>query len=95
MALALTIPGEIESQDLHNVHPEPDGVSFEITFEYNDTAQRLMLALQNGEKFELVVLTTHNAILALDDVYVASVSFAGGDQQEFRGTLQAAAVRVF
>ena len=77
------------------MHPEPDGVTFEITFEYNDTAQRLMQAVHRGEKFELVILTTHAAILALDEVYVASVSFAGSDQPEFRGSLQAAAVRVF
>ena len=38
MALALTIPGVVDSQDLHSLHPEPDGVSFAVTFDYNDTA---------------------------------------------------------
>ena len=95
MSLALSIPGEIESQDLHSLHPDPDGVTFEIAFEYNDNAQRLMLALHRGERFELVVLTTDAAILALDEVYVASVSSPDGDPPEFRGSLQAAAVRVF
>jgi hypothetical protein len=95
VALALTIPGEVDGQDLHSVHPEPDGVTFQITFGYNDTAQRLMLALQRGEKFELLVLTTDAGILALDGVYVTSASVAGGEQPEFYGSLQAEAVRFF
>jgi hypothetical protein len=95
VALALTIPGEVDGQELHSVHPEPDGVTFQITFDYNDTAQRLMLALQRGERFELLVLTTHSAILALEEVYVTSASFAGGEQQEFLASLQAATVRLF
>ena len=40
------------------------------------------------------MLTTDGAIVALDDVYVASASFAGGQQSEFRASLQARAVRV-
>ena len=94
MALALTIPGVVDSQDLHSLHPEPDGVTFELTFDYNDTAIRLMTAHERGEPLELVVLTTDGAILALDDVYVASASFAGGQQSEFRASFQARAVRV-
>jgi hypothetical protein len=93
VALALTIPGIVESQDLHSVHSEPDGVSFEITFDYNDTAMRLMTALERGEKLDLVVLTLDAGIMALDEVYVASASFAGGDSPEFRASLQAQAVR--
>jgi hypothetical protein len=94
MPLALTIPGVVDSQDLHSLHPEPDGVTFELTFDYNDTAIRLMTAHERGELLELVVLTTDGAIVALDDVYVASASFAGGQQSEFRASLQARAVRV-
>ena len=42
MALVLTIPGVVDSQELHSLHPEPDGVTFELTFDYNETATRLM-----------------------------------------------------
>jgi hypothetical protein len=93
VALALSIPGVVESQDLQSLHPEPDGVTFELTFEYNDTATRLMSALERGEAIELVVITTDGGILALDDVYVASAAFAGGEQSVFRASLQAGAVR--
>jgi hypothetical protein len=93
MALVLTIPGIVDSQDLHSVHREPDGVTFELTFDYNDTAVRLMNALERGERIELMVLTTDAGFFALDDVYVASAAFAGGEQSEFRTSLQAGAVR--
>jgi hypothetical protein len=93
MALALSIPGLVESQELQSLHPEPDGVTFELTFDYNDTATRLMTALERGEQIELVVLTTDGGIVALDDVYVASAAFAGGEQSLFRASLQARAVR--
>ena len=93
MALALTIPGVVDSQDLHGLHREPDGVTFEIAFDYNDTATRLMTANQQGEPYELVVLTTDAGILALDDVYVVSTSIAGGSSPDFRASLQAGAVR--
>ena len=93
MALVLTIPDIVDSQELHSLHPEPDGVSFELTFDYNQTAIRLMNARERGEMIELVVLTTDGGIFALDDVYVASASFAGGEQSEFRVSLQARAVR--
>ena len=42
MALVLTIPGVVDSQDLHSLHAEPDGVSFELTFEYDTTAIEVM-----------------------------------------------------
>ena len=58
MALVLTIPNIVDSQELHSLHPEPDGVTFELTFDYNQTATRLMTALERGEMIELVVLTT-------------------------------------
>ena len=90
MALVLTIPNVVDSQELHSLHPEPDGVSFELTFDYNQTAIRLMTALERGEMIELVVLTTDGGIFALDDVYVASASFVGGEQSEFRVSLQRA-----
>lgn len=93
MALVLTIPDVVDSQELHSLHAEPDGVSFELTFDYNQTATRLMTAFERGEMIELVVLTTDGGIFALDDVYVASASFAGGHQSEFRVSLQARAVR--
>jgi hypothetical protein len=93
MALVLTIPGVVDSQELHSLHPEPDGVTFELTFDYNETAVRLMSFLERGEMIELVVLTTDVGFFALDDVYVASASFAGGQQSEFRASLQAREVR--
>ena len=93
MALALTIPGVVDSQDLHSLHPEPDGVSFAVTFDYNDTATRIMDAFSRGEKYDLVVLTTDSGIMALDDVYVASASFAGGSSPAFLCSFQAQAVR--
>jgi hypothetical protein len=93
MALVLTIPGVVDSQELHSLHPEPDGVSFELTFDYNDTARRLMSFLEGGEMIALVVLTTDGGFFALDDVYVASASFVGGEQSEFRASLQAREVR--
>ena len=93
MALVLTIPDIVDSQELHSLHPEPDGVTFELSFDYNQTAVRLMTALERGEMIELVVLTTDGGIFALDDVYVASAAFAGGEQNEFRASLQARAVR--
>ena len=93
MALALTIPGVVDSQDLHSLHPEPDGVSFEVTFDYNDTATKIMDALARGEKYDLVVLTMDSGIMALDDVYVASASYAGGGSPAFHCSFQAQAVR--
>lgn len=93
MALALTIPGVVDSQDLHSLHPEPDGVTFEMTFDYNDTAAAVSRALQTGERIELVVLTTDSGIIALDDVYVTSASYGAGDPAEFRCSMQARAVR--
>jgi len=93
MALALTIPGVVDSQDLHSLHPEPDGVSFEVTFDYNDTATRIMDAFARGAKYDLVVLTTDSGIMALDDVYVASASYAGGGSPVFHCSFQAQAVR--
>jgi hypothetical protein len=93
MALALTIPGVVDSQDLHTVHPEPDGVSFAVTFDYNDTATKIMSAHQRGDPYELVVLTLDSGIMALDDVYVASASYTGGSSPVFQCSLQARAVR--
>ena len=93
MTRVLSIPGVVDSQDLNSLHAEPDGVSFEMTFEYNDVAARLMRTFSNGERIELVVLSTDNGIIALDDVYIASASFAGGESQEFRCAMQANAVR--
>ena len=93
MALALTIPDVVESQELHSLHAEPDGVSFEVTFDYNDTATRIMDAFSRGTRYELVVLTTDSGIMALDEVYVASASFAGGSSPAFHCSFQAQAVR--
>jgi hypothetical protein len=93
MAIALTIPGVVDGQDLHSLHAEPDGVTFELTFDYNELATKMLSAFERGELYQLVVLTTDNGIVALDDVYVASASYAGGDQSEFRTSLQARAVR--
>ena len=93
MTRVLSIPGVVDSQDLNSLHAEPDGVSFEITFDYNSLATRLMGMFTDGERIDLVVLTTDNGIIALDDVYIASASFAGGESPEFRCGLQAGAVR--
>jgi hypothetical protein len=93
VALALTIPGIVESQELHSVHAEPDGVSFTLTFDFSDTATYLMQAVNRGERIELVVLTTDVAIFALDDVYVTSASYGAGDPAIFHTSLQAGAVR--
>ena len=91
--MVLSIPGVVDSQELHSIHAEPDGVSFEVTFDYNDTAPTIMVAFERGEQYELVVLTTDSGIIALDDVYVASASYTGGDSPVFHCSLQAAAVR--
>ena len=93
MALALTIPGVVEAQQLQAVHPEPDGVSFAVTFDYNDTATTLMSAYERGEHYALVVLTLDAGMMALDDVYVTSASYAGGSSPIFQCSLQAGAVR--
>ena len=93
MTLALTIPGVVDSQDLHSLHAEPDGASFGISFDYNDTATRIMDAHSRGEKYELVVLTTDSGIVALDDVYVASAAYVGGSEPAFHCSFQAQAVR--
>ena len=93
MTLVLSIPGVVDSQDLHMLHPEPDGVTFAMSFDYNDVATKLMSALSSGERIELVVLSTDNGIIALDDVYIASAQFAGGDSPEFHCSMQANAVR--
>jgi hypothetical protein len=93
MTRVLSIPGVVDSQDLRSLHPEPDGVTFEMTFDYNDIAVKIMNAFSNGERIELVVLSTDSGIIALDDVYVASAAFAGGDSPEFRCAMQASAVR--
>jgi len=93
MALVLTIPGVVESQDLQSLHPEPDGVSFQLTFEFNSVATEVMKTFERGDKYELVVLTTESGILALDDVYVASASYAGGSSPVFVCSLEARAVR--
>jgi len=95
MTLVLSIPGVVDSQDLHSLHPEPDGVTFEMTFDYNDVAVRIMRAFSDGERIDLVVLSTDGGIIALDDVYVASAAFAGGESPEFRCAMQANAVRPF
>ena len=92
-ALALTSPGVVDGQELHSLHPEPDGVSFAVTFDYNDTATRIMDAFSRGERYELVVLTMDSGIMALDDVYVTSASFAGGSSPAFQCSFQARAVR--
>ena len=93
MTRVLSIPGVVDSQDLNSLHAEPDGVSFEMTFDYNDIATRLMAMSSSGERLDLVVLTTDNGIIALDDVYIASAAFAGGESPEFRCAMQAGAVR--
>ena len=93
MALVLTIPGVVDSQDLHSLHAEPDGVTFEMTFDFNATSTAMMRALEIGERIELVVLTTDSGIVALDDVYVTSASYGAGDPAEFRCSMQARAVR--
>ena len=93
MALALTIPGVVDSQDLQSVHAEPDGVSFAVAFDHDDTAVKLMTAHERGEPFELVVLTLDSGIMALDDVYVASAAYVGGSSPVFQCSFQARAVR--
>ena len=93
MALVLTIPGVVDSQDLHSLHPEPDGVSFTRAFDANETAMKIMSAHERGEPFELVVLTLDSGNMALDDVYVASASYTGGSSPLFEFSLQARAVR--
>ena len=52
-----------------------------------------MAMSSSGERLDLVVLTTDNGIIALDDVYIASAAFAGGESPEFRCAMQAGAVR--
>jgi hypothetical protein len=93
VGLALTIPGVVESQDLHSLHAEPDGVSFTLSFDFSDTATFLMRALERGQRIELVVLTTDAQILALDDVYVTSASYGAGEPALFQTSLQAGEVR--
>ena len=77
MGAYLTIPGVVESETLHSFQREADGLTFDITFDIGPTATELMHAAQTGSKYDLVVLTTDGGIIALDDVYVASLSLSG------------------
>jgi hypothetical protein len=90
----LTIPEITESEPLHSVQMEHDNKSFVAVLATDSVAVRLNLAAQNGEQIALVVLTTDNAIIALDNVYVVSVAFTQREQSPVAEvTFQAEAVR--
>ena len=93
MAYALTIPDIVESEPMLSVAPAPDGVTFGVVIDADDTAVRLMRVSQNGETLPLVVLTTDAQIIALDSVFVSEVSFDAG-QAIAHVTFVAEAVRI-
>jgi hypothetical protein len=73
MAMALTIPGIVECENVLSV-TAVDGVTFEVTIAVDDTLVRLLHAAADGEMIPLVVLTTDAQIYALDSVYVSAVT---------------------
>jgi hypothetical protein len=90
----LTIPEITESEPLQSVQMEHDNKSFVAVLAAADVAVRLNLAAQNGERLDLVVLTLESSIIALDNVYVASINLAQSEQSPVAEvTFQAEAVR--
>jgi hypothetical protein len=94
----LNIPEVTESEEMLAVEPDPDGVTFRVTIRAGDVAQVLFRAADRGEHFPLVVLAmAGGTMLALDSVYVASVSFNADavDVPLAEVTFHAASVRFF
>ncbi|HEY7626038.1 MAG TPA: hypothetical protein VH761_03180 [Ilumatobacteraceae bacterium] len=77
MANALTIPDIVESELVHSVHFEADGLSFTVVIDAGETAVRLMRANVQGEHLPLVVLTTDAQIIAFDSVFVTYLTVGG------------------
>jgi hypothetical protein len=77
MGLYLTIPDIVESEVLHSLSPDHDGLTFRAVMDVGDAAVRLVRASEIGEHIPLVVLTTDAQILALDSVYVTEASISG------------------
>ena len=80
MGLYLTIPDIVESEVLHSLAPDHDGLTFRVVMDVSETAVRLMRASEQGEHIPLVVLTTDVQILALDSVYVTEASVSAQQQ---------------
>lgn len=93
MANALTIPDIVESEPVHSVHLEPDGVTFTVTIDAGETAVRLMRANTMGEHLPLVVLTTDAQIIAFDSVYVTQMQI-GSQPEVAQVTFSAQATRI-
>lgn len=79
MAQYLNIPDMVESEPLHSVSPDPDRVTFNVVIDVGDTLTQLMRASDVGQHLPLVVLALDSGFIALDSVYVASVSMNAGD----------------
>lgn len=93
MGAYLTIPGVVESQELHSAQREFDDKSFLISLDSNDVAMELFRLAERGEQIQLAVLTIEPSLmLALDEVHVASASMSG-QPPIFSCTLMARDVR--
>jgi hypothetical protein len=93
MGAYLTIPGVVESQELHSAQREMDDKSFVITLDTDDVAMQLFRLAERGERIELAVLTLEPSLmLALDDVYVSNAAMSS-QQSIFSCTLLAREVR--
>ena len=89
----MNIPGLVDAETLHGVQTGSDGKTFDITIGVGNTATELFQASAQGRQYELVVLALDGGFFALDDVYVANVSFSAGDPAYLSATLQAREVR--
>ena len=79
MAQYLNIPDMVESEPLHSVSPDPDRVTFTVVIDVGNTLVQLMRASEIGQHLPLVILALDSGFIALDEVYVTSVSMSAGD----------------
>jgi hypothetical protein len=89
----LTIPGEIESEELHSY--QLDQKTVVVTMAVGDTSTYLFRASVEGRNIELVVIMG-TVTLALDNVYVSSFSVpsaSGGEPPVATIGLDAAEIR--
>ena len=89
----MNIPGLVDAEPLHSVQTGSDGKSFDITISVGNTANDLFQANAQGRQYELVVLALDGGFLALDEVYVTSMSFSAADPSLAAAGLQAREVR--
>lgn len=78
MATYLTIPGEIESEEVHSYQLEQDRKSVVLAISIGDAANWLFRASAEGRPIELAVIMGDGLTLALDNVYVSSASMSSG-----------------